>query len=144
MQIDLVSFSFRHAVYDKLSCSLKLWILAHLANCKSMLEAFEDGGDFHSRTAMNMYPYIRDAVNEKHLLLIVKVGHHYTEPWIVATLMSELLISRNADINAMDNDGQTPLHYAVVCEQEVIAEYLVKHNADTDLKDNDGSSSHDM
>ncbi|KAK2450082.1 DNA polymerase I A, chloroplastic/mitochondrial [Trifolium repens] len=34
---------------------LELRILAHLANCKSMLEAFEAGGDFHSRTAMNMY-----------------------------------------------------------------------------------------
>ncbi|KAL4338555.1 hypothetical protein AHAS_Ahas12G0221900 [Arachis hypogaea] len=44
-------------------------ILSHLANYKSMLEVFEAGGDFHSRTAMNMYPYIRDAVNEKHVLL---------------------------------------------------------------------------
>lgn len=43
-----------------------------------------------------------------------------------------------------DNDGQTPLHYAVVCEREAIAEYLVKHNADADLKDNDGDSSRDM
>ncbi|MED6184111.1 hypothetical protein PIB30_117652 [Stylosanthes scabra] len=34
-----------------------------------MLEAFEAGGDFHSRTAMNMYPYIRDAVSEKQVLL---------------------------------------------------------------------------
>ncbi|KAL1370407.1 hypothetical protein HN51_000676 [Arachis hypogaea] len=48
---------------------LELRILAHLANCKSMLEAFEAGGDFHSRTAMNMYPYICDAVNEKQVLL---------------------------------------------------------------------------
>ncbi|WJX41058.1 DNA-directed DNA polymerase [Trifolium repens] len=34
---------------------LELRILAHLTNYKSMLEAFEAGGDFHSRTAMNMY-----------------------------------------------------------------------------------------
>ncbi|KAL2619015.1 hypothetical protein AAZV13_08G279700 [Glycine max] len=48
---------------------LELRILAHLANCKSMLEAFEAGGDFHSRTAMNMYPYIREAVERKEVLL---------------------------------------------------------------------------
>ncbi|TKY46843.1 DNA polymerase I A [Spatholobus suberectus] len=48
---------------------LELRILAHLANCKSMLEAFKAGGDFHSRTAMNMYPYIREAVERKEVLL---------------------------------------------------------------------------
>ncbi|XP_052107651.1 DNA polymerase I A, chloroplastic/mitochondrial isoform X6 [Arachis duranensis] len=48
---------------------LELRILAHLANCKSMLDAFKAGGDFHSRTAMNMYPYIREAVDKKEVLL---------------------------------------------------------------------------
>ncbi|KAL8505596.1 hypothetical protein ACS0TY_016731 [Phlomoides rotata] len=48
---------------------LELRILAHLAGCKSMLNAFKAGGDFHSRTAMNMYPHIRDAVEQKKVLL---------------------------------------------------------------------------
>lgn len=48
---------------------MELRILAHLANCKSMLDAFKSGGDFHSRTAMNMYPYIRDAVEQRDVLL---------------------------------------------------------------------------
>ncbi|KAL7103475.1 hypothetical protein ACP275_08G181800 [Erythranthe tilingii] len=48
---------------------LELRILAHLANCKSMLNAFIAGGDFHSRTAMNMYPHIREAVDRKDVLL---------------------------------------------------------------------------
>jgi len=43
-----------------------------------------------------------------------------------------------------DNDGQTPLHYAVTCEREAIAEYLVKHSADVHSEDNDGSSSRDI
>lgn len=34
-----------------------------------MLEAFKAGGDFHSRTAMNMYPHIREALNKKEVLL---------------------------------------------------------------------------
>ncbi|PIA27500.1 hypothetical protein AQUCO_07700049v1 [Aquilegia coerulea] len=48
---------------------LELRILAHLADCKSMLDAFKAGGDFHSRTAMNMYSYIREAVDRKDVLL---------------------------------------------------------------------------
>ncbi|KAK3121133.1 hypothetical protein QOZ80_8BG0646660 [Eleusine coracana subsp. coracana] len=48
---------------------LELRILAHLTNCKSMLDAFKAGGDFHSRTAMNMYQHIRDAVEEERVLL---------------------------------------------------------------------------
>lgn len=66
---------FRSSVYFHLlieQCSmlqLELRILAHLANCKSMLNAFKAGGDFHSRTAMNMYPHIREAVEKREVLL---------------------------------------------------------------------------
>lgn len=48
---------------------LELRILAHLTNCKSMMEAFKAGGDFHSRTAMNMYQHIQEAVEQKKVLL---------------------------------------------------------------------------
>lgn len=48
---------------------LELRILAHLANCKSMLDAFKAGGDFHSRTALNMYQHIRDAVEKGQVIL---------------------------------------------------------------------------
>lgn len=34
-----------------------------------MLDAFEAGGDFHSRTAMNMYSHIRDAVEAGQVIL---------------------------------------------------------------------------
>ena len=43
--------------------------MAHLAGCKSMLDAFKAGGDFHSRTAMNMYQHIREAVEEERVIL---------------------------------------------------------------------------
>lgn len=48
---------------------LELRLLAHITNCKSMLEAFKIGGDFHSRTAMGMYPEIAEAVNSGKVLL---------------------------------------------------------------------------
>jgi len=31
---------------------LELRVLAHMTNCKSMINAFKSGGDFHSRTAI--------------------------------------------------------------------------------------------
>ena len=43
---------------------LELRLLAHMANCASMLQAFRLGGDFHSRTALNMYEHIKAAVDE--------------------------------------------------------------------------------
>ncbi|CAN6277087.1 unnamed protein product [Urochloa humidicola] len=48
---------------------LELRILAHLADCRSMLDAFKAGGDFHSRTAMNMYQHIHKAVEEERVIL---------------------------------------------------------------------------
>ena len=41
---------------------LELRILAHMADCKSMKEAFRLGGDFHSRTALGMYDDIKAAI----------------------------------------------------------------------------------
>ncbi|TYI60366.1 hypothetical protein E1A91_D10G099300v1 [Gossypium mustelinum] len=48
------------------------------------------------------------------------------------------------DVNAKDNEGQSPLHYAVMCEREDIAKFLVKQNADKDTKDSDGNSPVDL
>ena len=48
---------------------LELRILAHMANCESMLTAFKLGGDFHSRTALGMYDHIQEAVKKGDCLL---------------------------------------------------------------------------
>lgn len=48
---------------------LELRILAHMAGCKSMIEAFEMGGDFHSRTALGMYDHIKEAIAKEQCLL---------------------------------------------------------------------------
>lgn len=82
---------------------LELRLLAHMTNCKvyyiiflrvafelsnltrmqSMIDAFEKGGCFHSRTAMGMYSYIREAVDNGSVLLEwdyskVYIYHVYT------------------------------------------------------------------
>lgn len=40
-----------------------------MTNCRSMLDAFAKGGDFHSRTAISMYPEIKQAVDKGEVLL---------------------------------------------------------------------------
>ncbi len=48
---------------------LELRVLAHLTRCKSMITDFGLGGDFHSRTAVSMFPHIRKEVEQGTLLL---------------------------------------------------------------------------
>ena len=48
---------------------LELRLLASMTNCKSMIEAFEAGGDFHSRTALGMFDYIQKKVEDGDCLL---------------------------------------------------------------------------
>ena len=48
---------------------LELRLLAHMAGCESMVEAFRLGGDFHSRTALSMYDHIAKAVEGGEVLL---------------------------------------------------------------------------
>ncbi|KAF2078634.1 hypothetical protein CYY_000005 [Polysphondylium violaceum] len=48
---------------------LELRLLAHITNCKSMINAFHVGGDFHSRTAMGMYPHVKEAIDKGEVLL---------------------------------------------------------------------------
>lgn len=48
---------------------LELRLLAHITQCKAMIEAFKAGGDFHSRTAMGMYDYVAQAIEQGEALL---------------------------------------------------------------------------
>jgi len=48
---------------------LELRLLASMTNCGSMIEAFEAGGDFHSRTAMDMFEHVRAKVDAGEVLL---------------------------------------------------------------------------
>ena len=48
---------------------LELRILANITNCQMMIDAFLLGGDFHSRTALSMYPEIQEAIDKGECLL---------------------------------------------------------------------------
>eukprot|EP00594_Rhizosolenia_setigera_P005159 CAMPEP_0178949760 /NCGR_PEP_ID=MMETSP0789-20121207/6247_1 /TAXON_ID=3005 /ORGANISM="Rhizosolenia setigera, Strain CCMP 1694" /LENGTH=1085 /DNA_ID=CAMNT_0020630353 /DNA_START=111 /DNA_END=3371 /DNA_ORIENTATION=+ len=48
---------------------LELRLLASMTSCQSMIEAFESGGDFHSRTALGMFDYIQKDIEAGEVLL---------------------------------------------------------------------------
>jgi DNA polymerase I len=48
---------------------LELRLLASMTDCKSMIEAFRLGGDFHSRTALDMFDYVKKKVDDGECLL---------------------------------------------------------------------------
>lgn len=48
---------------------LELRLLASMTGCKSMIDAFKSGGDFHSRTALDMFDYVREKVDGGECLL---------------------------------------------------------------------------
>ncbi|GMH39050.1 hypothetical protein BSKO_06948 [Bryopsis sp. KO-2023] len=73
---------------------LELRVLAHLTNCKSMLEAFETGGDFHSRTALGMYDHIKKAVADGECLLEWDGGESGNDPPPVPLLKDKFASER--------------------------------------------------
>lgn len=48
---------------------LELRLLASMTGCKSMVDAFASGGDFHSRTALDMFDYVKEKVDAGDCLL---------------------------------------------------------------------------
>lgn len=54
--------------------------------------------------------------------------------------MIKLLVEKGADVNAVNADGNTPLHYAVRYGNERMVQYLKKNGARMDIKNKEGLS----
>ena len=50
----------------------------------------------------------------------------------------EIILTKNANVNATEEAGWTPLHYAAAMNQKEIAELLIAHGADVNAKDVSG------
>lgn len=58
--------------------------------------------------------------------------------------MVEVLITRQANINHRNAQGNTPLHYAMTYDSEgILSEYLISHGADDTIENNSGLSPYD-
>ena len=68
---------------------LELRVLAHVSNCRSMIQAFIDGGDFHSRTAINMFKHVKEAVDKGAVLLEKGTGANAHLPLLKDVFASE-------------------------------------------------------
>jgi ankyrin repeat protein len=54
------------------------------------------------------------------------------------TDITTLLVDAGSDVLAQDAEGQTALHYAVMCDHVGMVTLLVDAGADISIKDNDG------
>jgi ankyrin repeat protein len=52
--------------------------------------------------------------------------------------VAELLLANKAEVNARDNNGATPLHYAAIGSHKDVVELLLANKAAVNARDKDG------
>lgn len=52
----------------------------------------------------------------------------------------QLITAATTQVNAQDDDGQTPLHYAALCGHEHIAHLLIEAGAESGITDASGQT----
>ena len=57
--------------------------------------------------------------------------------------MVELLLQHNADMSAVDGQARTPLHYAVLHQQNEVSKMLLRRGANANARDCNGKTALD-
>lgn len=70
---------------------LEMKLLAHISNCRSMIEKFQRGGDYHSEIAAEMFPNIASAVAQKSVVIDAGTSGINTLP----TVKEKFAVERN-------------------------------------------------
>ncbi|CDW91599.1 ankyrin repeat-containing protein [Stylonychia lemnae] len=76
----------------------------------------------------------RDSKGNDYLNLAAQLG----QPDII-----RLLLSKNADANTINKQGNTPLHYALINQNTAVEDLLLKNGANTQIKNNEGKKPFD-
>ena len=97
-----------------------IWRAAHAGNTKAIERHLAEGADVNAK----------DGKFGVTLLSWAALGRQIDAV--------ELLILKGADINARNNDGNTPLHTAAFLGENEIAQLLVKNGADVNVRNDDG------
>ena len=66
------------------------------------------------------------------------VGPHFSKHWRMD--VARLLLDHDADVRVHDNNGNTPLHFAVDHGYLEVCRMLLERNAEVDCRNNDGST----
>jgi ankyrin repeat protein len=63
-----------------------------------------------------------------------------TRVWVVCTLMIDRLLAADAEVNARNHDGCTPLHIAVIKGDKKMIDLLLANGADLKATNGDGNT----
>ncbi|RKP38470.1 hypothetical protein BJ085DRAFT_40537 [Dimargaris cristalligena] len=105
----------------------QMWLAAQEGNLAGVLRCIAQGADVN---------YRNDAENCKTALHLAALQSNYVSV--------EFLLHWFADINAVDGDGRTCLHYAAAVDDASFVWFLLKKNAQWDVMDKDGVQPLDM
>ncbi len=82
---------------------------------------------------------LTDHVLVSSLSLVICLHHTILGMYIELTLLHELTFDPQVSINALNNKGQTPLHYSAFSHHGALCmELLAKAGADPNIQDSDG------
>eukprot|EP00668_Euglena_longa_P046572 GGOE01062257.1.p1 GENE.GGOE01062257.1~~GGOE01062257.1.p1 ORF type:complete len:841 (+),score=262.16 GGOE01062257.1:76-2598(+) len=92
-----------HCIVTADYSQLELRVLAHLANCKTLIDAFASNGDIHSETAYDLHPHIAEAYGNNRALAMVDLKKRFgTERNKAKTLNFGILYGQSALTLAKD------------------------------------------
>ena len=93
----------------------------------------KNGVDVNTRTKVSLKVGYKDFTHKSRYTTLLHIAAYNPEVEVL-----KYLISQGADVNAKDNDGETPLHHTVFNSNIEVLKYLVSQGVDVNAKNNNG------